>query len=147
MAGVKITEDKTAQAIALKNAAILRALETIGIKCETYAKELCPVDTGNLRNSITHQVSGEGNSATVAVGAGAMYAPYVELGTGKYFTPPPDWVSHSGKKGRGLDSWVYQDKQGNWHRAYPMIPRPFIRPAVENHINEFEGIVKNELDG
>ena len=35
--------------------AIDRALEICGGKAESYAKELCPVDTGNLRNSITHQ--------------------------------------------------------------------------------------------
>ena len=33
------------------------ALEIIGGKAESYAKKLCPVDTGNLRNSITHQQS------------------------------------------------------------------------------------------
>ena len=37
-------------------AAVLRALETCGLTAEGYAKLLCPVDTGNLRNSITHQV-------------------------------------------------------------------------------------------
>ena len=30
------------------------ALELIGGKAESYAKKLCPVDTGRLRNSITH---------------------------------------------------------------------------------------------
>ena len=35
-------------------AAKAKALETIGGKAESYAKRLCPVDTGNLRNSITH---------------------------------------------------------------------------------------------
>lgn len=29
-----------------------RALEIIGGKAESYAKKLCPVDTGRLRNSI-----------------------------------------------------------------------------------------------
>ncbi len=37
-------------------AACLRALETCGLTAEGCAKKLCPVDTGNLRNSITHQV-------------------------------------------------------------------------------------------
>lgn len=42
-----------------KNNAIKRALEAIGMTAERYAKERCPVDTGRLRNSITHGVSGE----------------------------------------------------------------------------------------
>lgn len=141
MAGFKISEDHTAEVIAAKDAAVARALEMIGGQVEKYAKALCPVDTGALRNSITHQV----DDSTVAIGSQMEYAPYVELGTGKHFTPPPEWIEANGKKGRGLDSWVYQDEQGNWHRAYPMKARPYLRPAVENHINEFEDILKNEL--
>ncbi len=37
-----------------KNNAIERAMEAIGMQAEGYAKILCPVDTGNLRNSIGH---------------------------------------------------------------------------------------------
>ena len=54
-----------------------QALEIIGGKAESYAKQLCPVDTGNLRNSITH-VRYDAN--TEAVGTNVEYAPYVELG-------------------------------------------------------------------
>ena len=48
-------------------AALLRGLETCGLVAEGYAKKLAPVDTGNLRNSITHEVDdgeyqAEGNS-------------------------------------------------------------------------------------
>ena len=54
-----------------------RALEIIGGKAETYAKQLCPVDTGNLRNSITHR---QVDAQTEAVGTNVEYAPYVEFG-------------------------------------------------------------------
>ena len=39
--------------------AVLRALERCGSEAEGYAKDLAPVDTGLLRNSITHAISGE----------------------------------------------------------------------------------------
>lgn len=55
-----------------------QALEMIGGLAESYAKKLCPVDTGNLRNSITHQRYDE---STEVVGSNVEYAPYVELGT------------------------------------------------------------------
>lgn len=54
------------------------ALEAVGQQAEGYAKLLCPVDTGNLRNSITHRQ--EGNDTEV-IGTNVEYAPYVELGT------------------------------------------------------------------
>ena len=54
-----------------------KALEIIGGKAESYAKKLCPVDTGRLRNSITHQ---QYDDDTEVVGSNVEYAPYVELG-------------------------------------------------------------------
>lgn len=55
------------------NEAKLRALEIIGGKIESYAKGLVPVDTGALRNSITHRVDNDGGS--VEVGSAIIYAP------------------------------------------------------------------------
>lgn len=66
--------------------AIDRALEEIGLAAEGYAKKACPVDTGNLRNSITHTIdSGED---AVYVGTNVEYAPYVELGTSRTAAQP-----------------------------------------------------------
>ena len=53
-----------------------KALEIIGCKAESYAKKLCPVDTGRLRNSITHQQYDEN---TEVIGTNVEYAPFVEL--------------------------------------------------------------------
>ena len=56
---------------------IVRAFEICGGKAETYAKQLCPVDTGRLRNSITHK---QEETDTEVIGTNVEYAPYVELG-------------------------------------------------------------------
>lgn len=53
------------------------ALEAIGLRAETHAKALTPVDTGNLRNSMAHAVSGD----SVYIGSNVEYAPFVEYGT------------------------------------------------------------------
>ena len=53
------------------------ALTAIGTTAETYAKKATPVDTGRLRNSISHTVDGE----AAYIGSNVEYAPYVELGT------------------------------------------------------------------
>ena len=50
-------------------------LEVIGATAEGYAKKDCPVDTGRLRNSITHQA--EGNNAYI--GSNVEYAAVVEF--------------------------------------------------------------------
>ena len=64
------------------------ALEAVGLQAEGYAKMLCPVDTGRLRNSISHAVSGN----EVYIGTNVEYGPYVEFGTRRqrpqpYLTP------------------------------------------------------------
>lgn len=71
-------EDHTEEVIERTNAAIAVALEAIGLQAEGYVKLLCPVDTGRLRNSITH--APEGDKAEI-IGTNVEYAPYVEYGT------------------------------------------------------------------
>lgn len=71
--------------LSAEQAARARALEIIGGKAESHAKKLCPVDTGRLRNSITHAQYSED---TEVVGSNVDYAPYVELGTHKQKAQP-----------------------------------------------------------
>lgn len=66
--------------------ALVAALEEVGLVAEGYAKRACPVDTGRLRNSITHIVD-EG-TRHVIIGTNVEYAPYVELGT-RHQKPQP----------------------------------------------------------
>lgn len=79
ISGVTVNEDNTEEASRGIVRAIDRALEEIGLAAEGYAKRACPVDTGNLRNSITHAV--EPGEDAVYVGTDVEYAPYVEMGT------------------------------------------------------------------
>lgn len=101
-----------------------RALEICGGKAETYAKINCPVRTGNLRNSITHKVADDGKS--VAIGSAAEYSMFVELG-------------HIQEVGR------YVPAIGKRLKNEFVKPRPFLRPAVENHLTEYKSIIENEL--
>ena len=118
-----------------------KALETMGQKAEGYAKKLCPVGTeestgvkgyrgGTLRNSITHRVNGD----VLEVGSDVEYAPYVELGTGPHFVPPPEWERFESEKGKGVG------------KAY-VKPRPYIRPAIEDHRDEYKRIAEREMKG
>lgn len=74
--------------------AAARALERIGLAAERYAKMKCPVDTGRLRNSITHETDPD----TVYIGTNVEYAPYVELGTHRQMAKPylkPAMLDHT----------------------------------------------------
>lgn len=77
--GVEVRVDNRDEFKRGMEAALATALEEIGLTAEGYAKRACPVDTGRLRNSITHIVDEGGKCAVI--GTNVEYAPYVELGT------------------------------------------------------------------
>ena len=126
---VKINDNSKEVSDNIKEA-LLRGLETCGLVAEGYAKKLAPVDTGNLRNSITHTVDGD----VLSVGSNIPYAAYVELGTGPHFEPPPDWETFTSKRGSGVG------------RGY-VKPRRYLQPAIEEHAGEYKNIAENELKG
>ena len=84
--GVSVRQDSTGQVIDGIDSAIGAALEEIGLLAENYAERKCPVDTGNLRGSITHEVDTGGDA--VYIGTNVEYAPYVELGTSRQKAQP-----------------------------------------------------------
>lgn len=114
---------------------VVVALEEVGLAAEGFAKRLCTVDTGLLRNSITHALDGEpvatpeyqdnpgkqfgrydgtapkegGKNRAVFIGTNVEYAPYVELGTSK------------------------QKAQ------------PFLKPAVVNNVSKFKKIFESHF--
>lgn len=106
------------------------ALEECGLTAERYAKAECPVDTGNLRNSITHAKEG---TNTEIIGSAVEYAPYVELGTGKYYP------------GGRQTPWVYTDSKGKTHLTHGNRAQPFLKPAITDHKAEYVNIFVNNL--
>ena len=79
-------KDNTNDVLFGLDTAIDRALARIGFQAEGYAKDLCPVDTGRLRGSITNEVASE--EKAVYIGTNVEYAPYVELGTSRQRAQP-----------------------------------------------------------
>ena len=111
--------------------AIRKALEQSCLIVEGDAKVRCPVDSGQLRQSINHKV--EDNAGWVSTNV--EYAPYVELGTGIY----------SSEGGGRQTPWVYKDASGEWHRTSGSKPQPFMKPALEQNtskiIDQFKGLI------
>ena len=87
--------------------AVLDGLEVSGRKIQASAKDECPVDTGELKNSIIC----ERREDHVLVEAEAPHGIFVEYGTGKRGDPS---VPHR-------EDWA------------GMKPQPYMRPAYERH--------------
>lgn len=132
---------------------IKKALEVIGLKAETYAKAKCPVDTGLLRNSIAHAVSGNapkiGGVSAVGESAERVY---------KASNPDKDGKIHIGiySKNKKLpnlknDIRVYIGTNVEYAPYVEMghidarsgkhiKAQPFIKPALMNHLPEWQEI-------
>lgn len=128
-------EDHSDEVLAAMESACLKALETCGLASERYAKKLCPVDTGDLRDSITHTVS-DGEKAAY-VGTNSEYSVYVECGTGIYY---------EGEGGRHT-AWTYKDHKGNYHLVHGQRAKPYIKPAVADHAEQYKKIIEQTLKG
>ena len=69
-------KDNTDEVLSALEKAKKRGLEAIGLTAEGHAKKETPVDTGRLRNSISHETDDD----AAYIGTNVEYAPYVELG-------------------------------------------------------------------
>jgi HK97 gp10 family phage protein len=135
-----------AQATTSINTAVLREKLRVAVQlsveqsCELIADEarsICPVDTGELRDSIVVVPPVvEGSTVVGGVAATAGHAAFVEFGTGlrgmgTYPGPlPQEGVPFTG-------SWVYDYKHQKWvgHAS-----QSFMRPAVDAARDRIKGI-------
>ena len=105
---------------------------------QAVAKQLCPVDTGQLRNSIATEKE---DRMAVSIGTITEYAVYVEFGTGSKGDPS---VYHTSK-----EKWVYRDDKGRFFTTSGQTPQPFLTPALrlsENTVRKrFETAIKKAI--
>lgn len=161
---IEIT-DNSKEVLAALQEQMQKALTICGITAEGYAKKLCPVDTGLLRNSITYAVSGESTAISsyqadrkdksgelkkgsysgtapeeskgmaVYIGTNVEYAAYQELGSGKHYD--------GGRKTK----WLYKGAKNETHITGGNTAQPFLKPAIADHKETYRSIIEKELKG
>ena len=118
--------------------AIRRGLRTIGMRAETHAKEICPVDTGYASNSITHALAGE---------SAAISSYKADRGkNGK----PPRTGKYSGTMGKIEDNYVVI---GSNVEYFPFIEegargreaRHTLRKAATDHKDEYKQLLTDSI--
>lgn len=102
---------------------------------ERSAKEKAPKGSGELRRSITSEVSQNGDVVEGKIFTPLEYAPYVEFGTGLF--------AENG--GRTDVPWCYQDDKGEWHTTSGQHPQPFMRPALNENREEIKRVLKEAI--
>lgn len=154
---VKVT-DNSKIFIDAKNEAVQRALEAIGLTAERHAKEQCPVDTGLLRNSITHAVSGQEvkgsyrasygeNRYKSGKNAGKRYSASSKnagsVGFGKYKGTIGTESEASVYIGTNVEYGKYVELSDSMHHNTGNAH--FLRNAAANHGDEYKRIAEKQL--
>ena len=160
---VKITASHVDEVLNKLKSQKERALNEVGLQCENYAKDNITSagrtsPSGTLRNSITHKVQGD----TVYIGTILFYAPYHEFGTGQYAEQGGKsgyWVYVPGGGGGGKSTGkrysaeearrivaILKSKGVDAHMTSGIRPIHFLRNAVQDHIDEYERMIKEALE-
>lgn len=108
-----------------------QALEEAALLVEGQAKALAPVDSGELRDKIDHNIKDVGGMKVAQVGSPLQYAMYVEYGTGEHAT------NGAGRKG----GWSYKAPDGKFYFTRGMKAQPFLLPAFRRNKKNIENII------
>ena len=113
-----------------------KCLEKACLKVESDGKQKCNVNTGLMRDSITHVIEETASGLAGYVGTNLEQAVYVHQGTGIYALEG---------NGRKEVPWHYKDAKGNWHTTSGIKPNPFLQNAVDDNresiLNYFKGML------
>ena len=89
--------------------------------------------TGALARSIEANVQGN----DVIVGTNLEYAPYFEMGTGIY--------AEQGSGAKKIPWVYYNEKLGQFVTTFGQRPKPFLRPAFKDHLDDYRNIIEKGL--
>ena len=85
---IRIDSPEMSQLLSSTTGPVAQDLARRLIRVQNKARSLAPVDTGNLRGSITWEIRKRGNQLYGVVGTNVPYAIYMEKGT-RYVAPRP----------------------------------------------------------
>lgn len=112
-----------------------RALEAASLHMVGEVKDRAPVESGELRRSISRTIDNSGGKLVAKVGSGLKYAIYQEFGTGEFAE------NGAGRKG----GWVYEGSDGKVHFTRGSKPQKFLRAAFRANKKNIKTIINAEM--
>ncbi|MDN5955613.1 HK97-gp10 family putative phage morphogenesis protein [Lactococcus lactis] len=112
-----------------------RALEAASIHMVGEVKDRAPVESGELRRSISRTIDNSGGKLVAKVGSNLQYAVYQEFGTGEFAE------NGAGRKG----GWVYEGPDGKVHFTRGSKPKKFLRDAFRSNKKNIKSIINTEM--
>lgn len=109
------------------------------------AKDLCPVDTGDLRKSIFTDVNVSSSKVTGKVFTNNEYAGYVEFGTGRVGETTPVADKYPGELAYKQDKWLANIPDVGLRYVAGQPAQPYMYPAIKNNEDKVLGNIKLDL--
>lgn len=141
--------DHTDDVLAAVDEKIKLALDLMGEVAEGYAKEDCPVDTGLLRNSITHAVSGQTPSISsyhaerTSTGQSSTTGNTGSVRIGRYSGNIGNGNENVCYVGTNVEYAPYVEFMDNLH--HNVGKAHFLRDGALNHVNEIKAVAETAL--
>ncbi len=132
-------------------------------KVQGDAKDLAPVNDGQLRNEITVGVKGKGNEVIGKVAATAEHSAYVEFGTGQVGRASPKAMPHGiNLQYRDGMWWIHESQisqdvaekyrfikieteDGIFYGTYGQAAQPYMYPAMKQNEEYIKEVIKGEV--
>lgn len=112
---------------------------------QAEAKLLCPVDIGDLRESIEVKTEVGDNSITGIVYTNSDHAAYVEFGTGKVGEDTPVTDKYPGPLSYKQDKWLVNIPDVGPRYIAGQPAQPFLYPALKNNKDKIIAGIKDDL--
>lgn len=108
------------------------------------AKDLCSVDTGDLRNSIKEETKIRGDKIVSSIFTNSDHGPHVEFGTGKK-GEASGGDKYPGPISYKQDKWLVNipDVGPRWTEGQPA--QPFMYPALKNNEERILENIKKDI--
>lgn len=145
------------------NETVKKGVEKATKKVQGDAKNLAPVNDGQLRNGIVAEVKEEGNEVIGKVAATAEHSSYVEFGTGPVGRASPKdlppgvkpqyregmwWIHESQIDPDVAEKYHFikiETEQGVFYGTYGQRPHPYMYPAMKQNEEYIKEAIKGEV--
>lgn len=124
---------------------LYRSVNEQGLFVQGEAKDLCKVDTGDLKQSIICTTVQANSKVSSVISTNSDHAPYVEFGTGKKGENTPVENKYPGTLAYKHDKWLANipDVGFRWVEGQPA--QPYLYPALKNNRDEVIKNIKENL--
>ena len=123
-----------------------QAVNKATLLVEGQAKDLCPVDTGALRESIHPKIEKSEHEVKGIVSTQCEYAAFVEFGTGTKGQGTYPYTINGLQLQYRQDGWAFVDpKTGETIWTHGQKAQPFMYPALDRNRSKVESIISESV--